>query len=215
MINFSIEQILFSIKQDTLFYTLCSGFVSSLLGGLVSGFITYYATTKTSKENIKNSQRNYIYKFKVELIFRFLQMALKVSGNLLSCIENQNTIKKICYQHEYYKNIKDLTQISFQLQIIADIYSDLKSYSKEIQDFYFKCSSIELYFSMLNNKAKQNNDCIDIDTIEPIKSEISRKNGEKEKTFKNTQTIDIFKEFNADIKQIENYLKEYIKKSLN
>lgn len=214
---FSIEQIFVEISKQSWGIALCSGFVGSVVGGIISGCITRHATIKTNEENIKNSQRNYIFKQKIELIIKILQVILKVTGNIRSIIDNQTKKNKIWYQKEYFENIKELTDLSFQLQVIAILYPDMQDISQDIQDLYFKSGSFINYFQYINDYIYKNK-CKTVDLYKLPKypkSIITRKNGTDEILFGDKENIiEILEQFKIDLDNISNILTQNLKQNI-
>ena len=215
--DFSVGQVLVEIGKQSWGIALCSGLFGSIVGGLISGLITRYVTIKTNEENVKHSQRNYIYKQKVELIIKTLQAILKTSGNVMSIIKNQRKNKRIQYSDEYLVNIENLTDLSFQLQVIADLYPDMQDIATDIQDFYLECGSFINYFEHIQNYVVKKN-CKTIDLLKMTefqKSSISRKNGTVEIIFGNLDgIIEILEQFEKDMDKISNILTENLQKNI-
>ena len=215
--DFSVGQILVEIGKQSWGIALCSGFIGSVIGGIISGCITRHATIKTNEENIKNSQRNYIFKQKIELIIKLLQAILKVSGNIRSIIYDQSKKNRVLYTPEYFENIKELTDLSFQLHVIADLYPDMQDISQDMEDFYFKSGSFINYFKYINDYVLEKKcKTVDLYKLQKYKkSNITRKNGTVEIMFGNKEDIvEILEQFEIDMDNINDILTNNLKQNI-
>ena len=99
---------------------------------------------------------------------------------LLKTKKNKHSIK---YHDRYLSDIKNLTEKSYKLHVIADLYFDMKDIAKELKDFYFVCENILKYLYELDNLSKKNEIInVEKDIIFETKY-INRKNGNRESIF--------------------------------
>ena len=211
--DFSVGQILVEINKNTMWQTLLSG----VMGALVGGLATLIASHFTNKKNEQIFKRSYFYEQKMELSSDIIILILSVSSNILEITENQKNKHSIKYHDRYLSDIKNLTEKSYKLHVIADLYFDMKDIAKELQDFYFVCENILKYFYELDNLSKKNEIInVEKDIIFETKY-INRKNGNRESIFDERENdfTTILKEFDKRMEHINKILTDKIEESIN
>lgn len=88
MISFNIHEITIN-PNNTIFLTLCSGLFGAVLGGLISGGITFGAMTTIDNENKKRWLKDGYLKRKIDLEMQLRKYLLEVHGYCLSELNTQ------------------------------------------------------------------------------------------------------------------------------
>lgn len=222
LMNFQIQELLINSNQLNWLHTLSSGFFGALLGGLISGGITFWAMKAVDNENKKRWLNNGYLKRKIELEVEIIKYIKYLQGICLVNINFEDMknfyaseitdkkIEKLKKFNEFYEHFIDILNfqeyyrtVQYKNIRLLTLFNEYEFYDNNLNEKISNLGFLLNYFSEnrslhQNNTAKASENCLfgfDKNEIMDNKDKIQK-------------TVNYFQEFSFLLEDIIIYFKK-------